>query len=57
MLTHSRIAQISPAGAYPPVGRPIADPRPLATPHLFMRPVVRELARPAPEPLAFASTW
>jgi len=25
--------------------------------HVFATPVVREISRPAPEPLAFAATW
>jgi hypothetical protein len=27
------------------------------TPHVFVTPVVRELPRPAPEPLSWASCW
>ena len=30
--------------------------RPTAS-HLFQTPVVREMPRPAPEPVSFASTW
>lgn len=54
LATHS--ASPSPASreVAPPTYR---DPRATAMSHVFATPVVREISRPAPEPLSFAATW
>lgn len=54
LATHS--APPSPASreVAPPTYR---DPRATAMWHGFVTPVVREISRPAPEPLSFAATW
>ena len=54
LATHS--ASPSPASreVAPPTYR---DPRATATSHVFATPVVREISRPAQEPLSFAATW
>ena len=36
---------------------PSHDQRVATTRHVFTTPIVREISRPAPEPLAFAATW
>jgi len=46
----------------PPASREVApptyrDPRIATVSHAFSTPVVREIRRPAAEPLSFAATW
>ncbi len=54
VATHSVSSPPASREAVPPTHR---DPRVAAFPHVFRTPVVRELRRPAAEPLSFAATW
>jgi hypothetical protein len=55
--THTTYSVSPPRAARDFALAPSHDPRVATTRHVFTTPVVREVSRPAPEPLAFAATW
>jgi hypothetical protein len=58
MLNSSLSRSVSPPSAPREVAPPTYRDHAAATvSHAFSTPVVREIVRPAPEPLSFATTW
>lgn len=55
--THTGYSVSSLPAAHELAQPPPHDQRGATTGHVFTTPVVREVSRPAPEPLAFAATW
>jgi hypothetical protein len=57
LSTHSTYSVPTPAALRDFAPGPSREQGVGTTAHVFSTPIVREVSRPAPEPLAFAATW